>query len=109
MDNDQLLKIILERFDSTDKQFANIDKQFKEMANNTDTQFKEVLNSIDAQFKEVLSRLDNIERSQQDDVKGTLKLISKKVDGIIYDIEYLSEKTGRHDIKINNLEKRIQS
>jgi len=80
MENDQLLKIILERFDR-----------------------------VDIQFKEVLNRLENIEKSQQEDVKGTLNLISKKVDSIIYDIEYLSEKTGKHDIKINSLEKRIQS
>ena len=80
MENDQLLKIILERFDR-----------------------------VDIQFKEVLNRLENIEKNQQEDVKGTLNLISKKVDSIIYDIEYLSEKTGKHDIKINSLEKRIQS
>lgn len=43
MDNEQLLKIILERFDK-----------------------------VDSQFKEVLSRLDQIEKSQQEDVKGTL-------------------------------------
>ncbi|MDG5787422.1 hypothetical protein QA612_07935 [Evansella sp. AB-P1] len=80
MDNEQLLKIILERFDN-----------------------------VDLQFKEVLNRLDRIEKSQQEDVKGTLNLISKKVDGIIYDVEFLSAKTGKHDTKINSLEKRIQS
>ncbi|UFT98305.1 hypothetical protein KO561_13985 [Radiobacillus kanasensis] len=80
MDNDQLLRIILERFDK-----------------------------MDLQFKEVLNRLDSIEKSQQDDVKGTLHLISKKVDNILYDVDYLSEKTGKHDTKINNLEKRVQS
>ncbi|MBM7663522.1 hypothetical protein JOC85_004400 [Bacillus mesophilus] len=80
MDNEQLLKIILERFDK-----------------------------VDLQFKEVLHRLDSIERSQQEDVHGTLNLISKKVDGVMYDVEYLSEKTGKHDTKINSLEKRIQS
>ncbi|OIJ14556.1 hypothetical protein BKP35_06675 [Anaerobacillus arseniciselenatis] len=80
MDNEQLLKIILERFDK-----------------------------VDSQFEEVLSRLDQIEKSQQEDIKGTLYLISKKVDGIKYDVDYLSEKTGKHDTKINSLEKRIQS
>ncbi|WP_096199955.1 exotoxin beta-grasp domain-containing protein [Bacillus sp. FJAT-45350] len=80
MDNEQVLKIILERFDK-----------------------------VDLQFKEVLNRLDKIEKSQQEDVKGTLHLISKKVDGIMYDVDYLSEKTGKHDTKINSLEKRIQS
>lgn len=80
MENEQLIKIILERFDK-----------------------------VDLQFKEVLHRLDSIERSQQQDVQGTLNLVSKKVDGIIYDVEYLSEKTGKHDTKINSLEKRIQS
>lgn len=80
MENEQLLKIILERFDK-----------------------------VDLQFKEVLHRLDSIERSQQQDVQGPLNLVSKKVDGIIYDVEYLSEKTGKHDTKINSLEKRIQS
>ncbi len=80
MENEQLLKIILERFDH-----------------------------VDLQFKEVLNRLDQIEKSQQEDVKSTLHLISKKVDSVIYDIDYLSEKTGKHDTKINSLEKRIQS
>lgn len=80
MDNQQLLKIILERFDK-----------------------------VDHQFKEVLNRLDQIEKSQQEDVNGTLHLISKKVDGIMYDVDYLSEKTGKHDTKINSIEKRIQS
>lgn len=80
MENEHLLKIILERFDK-----------------------------VDLQFTEVLDRLSQIEKSQQEDVKGTLHLISKKVDGIKYDIDYLSEKTGKHDTKINSLEKRIQS
>ncbi|OIJ15219.1 hypothetical protein BKP35_05060 [Anaerobacillus arseniciselenatis] len=80
MDNEQLLKIILERFDN-----------------------------VDLQFKEIISRLERIEKSQQEDVKDTLHLISKKVDGIMYEVDYLSEKTGKHDSKINSLEKRIQS
>ncbi|UTW69267.1 hypothetical protein KHA80_20545 [Anaerobacillus sp. HL2] len=80
MDNEQPLKIILERFDK-----------------------------VDSQFEEVLPRLDQIEKSQQEDVKGTLYLISKKVDSIKYDVDFLSEKTGKHDTKINSLEKRIQS
>ncbi len=80
MNNEQLLKIILDRFDK-----------------------------VDLQFKEVLTRLDSIEKNQQEDVKGTLNLISKKVDSILYDVDYLSEKTGKHDTKINSLEKRIQS
>ncbi|OIJ18302.1 hypothetical protein BKP45_12030 [Anaerobacillus alkalidiazotrophicus] len=79
-DNEHLLKIILERFDK-----------------------------VDLQFDEVLSRLGQIEKSQQKDVKDTLYLISKKVDGIKYDVDYSSEKTGKHDTKINSLEKRIQS
>lgn len=54
MDNEQLLKIILERFDN-----------------------------VDLQFKEVISRLERIEKSQQEYVKGTLHLILKKVDGIM--------------------------
>ena len=80
MNNEQLLKIILERFDK-----------------------------VDFQFKEVLNRLDRIEESQQEDVNGSLHLIAKKVDGIRYDVDYLSENTGKHDTKINSLEKRIQS
>ncbi|WLR57258.1 exotoxin beta-grasp domain-containing protein [Mesobacillus subterraneus] len=87
MDNEQLLKIILDRFDKVDQRF----------------------NEVDHQFKEVLTRLNRIEESQQEDVKGTLQLISKKVDGIRFDVDYLSEKTGKHDTKINSLEKRIQS
>ncbi|WP_338780056.1 hypothetical protein [Metabacillus sp. FJAT-52054] len=80
MENEQLLKAILERFDK-----------------------------VDQQFSEVLQRLDSIEKSQQEDIKGTLNLINKKVDGITYDVDYLSEKTGKHDTKINSLEKRFQS
>ena len=87
MDNEQLLKIILDRFDKVDQRF----------------------NEVGHQFKEVLTRLNRIEESQQEDVKGTLQLISKKVDGIRFDVDYLSEKTGKHDTKINSLEKRIQS
>jgi hypothetical protein len=87
MNNEQMLKIILERFDKVDQRF----------------------NVVDHQFTEVLTRLDRIEESQQEDVKGTLQLISKKVDGIRFDVDYLSEKTGKHDTKINSLEKKIQS
>ncbi|MFN7252413.1 MAG: hypothetical protein ACK4M9_16780 [Anaerobacillus sp.] len=108
MDNEQLLKIILERFDNLDLQFNNVDRQFK----NIDSQFKNIdshLNNVELQFKVVLSRLDRIEKSQQEDVKDTLHLITKKVDRITYDVDYLSEKIGKHDTKINSLEKRIQS
>lgn len=64
---------------------------------------------VDLQFEKVFKRLDSIELSQQEDVKGTLNLISKKVDNILYDVDYLSKKTGKHDTKINSLEKKIQS
>ncbi|WP_106495970.1 hypothetical protein [Lentibacillus sp. Marseille-P4043] len=86
MDNEELLKIILERFDKIDRQFDKVDNQFIK---------------VDGQFKEVLQRLDKIEKSQQEDVKGPLNLISRKVDGIMYDVDYLSEKTGKHDTKLN--------
>lgn len=71
MDNDQLLRIILERF-----------------------------SKVDLQFKEVLNRLDSIEKSQQDDMKGTLHVISKKVDNILYDVDYLSEKQVNMILKL---------
>ncbi len=80
MENEQLLKIIIERFDK-----------------------------VDQQINEVLQRLEVIEQGQQEDIKGALTLINKKVDSITYDIDYLSEKTGKHDTKINSIEKRIQS
>ncbi|MFT9596307.1 hypothetical protein [Mesobacillus sp.] len=69
MNSEQLLKIILDRFDKVDQRF----------------------NEVDHQFKEVLTRLDSIGESQQEDVRGTLQLISKKVDGIRVDVDYLSE------------------
>lgn len=69
MNSEQLLKIILDRFDKVNQRF----------------------NEVDHQFKEVLTRLDRIGESQQEDVRGTLQLISKKVDGIRVDVDYLSE------------------
>ncbi|WNF37398.1 hypothetical protein RJD24_02740 [Bacillaceae bacterium IKA-2] len=54
---------------------------------------------VDLQFEKVFKRLDNIELSRQEDVKETLNLISKKVDNILCDVDYLSKKTGKQDIK----------
>lgn len=101
MNNEQMLKIILDRFDRVDLQLKEVDQRFKEVGLR--------FNEMDLQFNEVLTRLDRIEDSQQEDVKGTLQLISKKIEGIMYDVDYLSAKTGKHDTKINSLEKRIQS
>jgi archaellum component FlaC len=108
MNTEHMLKIILERFDKVDEQLKEVDQRF----NGVEQRFNKVdqrFNEVDHQFKEVLTRLDRIEESQQGDVKGTLQLISKKIDGIRFDVDYLSEKTGKHDTKINSLEKRIQS
>lgn len=70
MDNEQILKIMIERFDK-----------------------------IDQQFNEVFQRLDRIERNQQEDIKGTLTLISKKIDAATYEPEYVSGRAGKHVLR----------
>jgi septation ring formation regulator EzrA len=126
MENNEILKAILDQFDKVDKKFDaldkkmdQLDKRFEQSFNEVDTRFNEVdtrfnvvdkkFNVVDKKLEEVILRLDNIEKNQQEDFKATLNLIIKKVDNLTYDIDYLSEKTGKHDTKINSLEKRIQS
>ena len=52
-------------------------------------------------FKHIESQLDHQQR--------TFQVVSDEMRGINIDIEYSSEKTGKHDTEINNLNRRIQS
>ncbi|GGD13993.1 hypothetical protein [Pontibacillus salipaludis] len=52
-------------------------------------------------------RFDRIEYAQQHDSKAMLDIIDQKVSRTRVDVDYLSEKTGVHDVKLNNLAKRL--
>lgn len=101
MDNEQMLKVIMDLMDKMDKRFDALDNRLDGMDQRFDT--------MDITLEIMDEKLDRIERGQQEDIQSMLKLINGNVDRISYELDYLSEKTGRHDTKINTLEKKIRT
>ncbi|WP_289140489.1 hypothetical protein [uncultured Brevibacillus sp.] len=59
-----------------------------------------------AKIKEAVFRLED---SQPQDIRALLESMSGKLDSFRYDMEFIVEKQAIQDMKINRIEKRIQS
>lgn len=59
-----------------------------------------------AKIKEAVFRLED---SQPQDIRALLESMSGKLDSFRYDMEFIVEKQAMQDMKINRIEKRIQS
>jgi hypothetical protein len=70
-----------------------------------DGDLNEYRQEVKNEFKQVNEKLDRIEAGQPDDIKAILKQIDKHTRNLTYDIEYLAEKVGKHDVTINRIEK----
>lgn len=58
------------------------------------------------EIKEAVFRLED---SQPQDIRALLESMSGKLDSFRYDMEFIAEKQAMQDMKINRIEKRIQS
>ncbi|MBC9785345.1 hypothetical protein GJ688_16410 [Heliobacillus mobilis] len=56
--------------------------------------------------KEIHRRLDRMERSQEDDIVGMLKTISRKIDDLQEDQRSMTAIIGEHEVKIRTLSRR---
>ena len=107
----QLMSQMDKRFDQMDKRFEQIDQRFDLI----DTRFDKVENDI-KELKEVVSDNQTENRSHFKHIESTLdqqqstfQVVAEEIRGVKIDIEFLSQKTGKHDAEINNLNQRIHN
>lgn len=79
-------------------------------------EYLELLKQGQARLEEKMDNLSSETRSgfkhveeNLEEHKEIFKLVSGQMKHLQIDIDYLSEKTGKHDAKLNSIEKRIQS
>jgi adenylosuccinate lyase len=63
--------------------------------------FKHLYQFLDLKFKEIHERLDRIESNSNEDVVALLKQIEKQTKTLSFDVEYLAEKVGKHEMILN--------
>lgn len=90
-------KLIKQLMEQMNKRFDTLEQGMKELKEEIDN--TQIENR--SYFKHIESQLEQQQR--------TFQVVSDELKGMKIDIEYLSEKTGKHDAEINNLNRRIQS
>lgn len=90
-------EILKQLMDQMNIRFDNLDQNMKDLKQQMNH------NQIEnrSYFKDIESRLD--------EQQSTFQVVSDEMGRIKIDIAYLSEKTGRHDTEINNINKRTKS
>ncbi|GGK35262.1 hypothetical protein GCM10010965_30340 [Caldalkalibacillus thermarum] len=64
--------------------------------------------SIDNLATEMRSHFRHLETNIEQHYKA-FGVVSEKIRNIEYSVDFLGEKTGRHDMEINNIQKKLQS
>ena len=90
-------EILKQLMDQMNIRFDNLDQNMKDLKQQMNH------NQIEnrSYFKDIESRLD--------EQQSTFQVVSDEMGQIKIDIAYQSEKTGRHDTEINNINKRTKS
>lgn len=94
--------IVEQRFDKVEKRFEAVDKRFESVEKRFDS-IEKRFDKVDADLTEVKERLAKIELAQPDDIKGILTHIEKSTESLTKDVDYLSEKVGKHDLFFDRL------
>ncbi|MBM7605364.1 septation ring formation regulator EzrA [Metabacillus crassostreae] len=99
-----------EKFESIDRRFANveekfesIDRKFTKLENNQ----QHIITTIENHASEFRSHFVKIE-TELEQHREAFSIYAADVHKIRTDIDYLSSKTGIHDTKLNNIEKRLE-
>lgn len=92
---------VMEYLAKMDKNMNEGFKQIGERFDKVDRRF----NQMDEQFKQVNERLNRIESEQPQTVLGLLEHIKTNTDNINKDIDFLSNKVARHDLKLNRFDR----
>ena len=92
-----------ERFESIDKRFESFDRRFT----NLEKSQQQLVTTIENQASEFRSHFVKIE-TELDQHREAFSIYAADVHKIRTDIDYLSSKTGIHDTKLNNIEKRLE-
>ena len=115
---DQGFEQVEQRFDQMDKRFEQVDKRFEQMDqgfDKIDTRFDKVENDIE-ELKKVVSDNQTENRSHfkhiestLDQLQSTFQVVVKEINAVKIDTEFLSRRTGKHDVEINNLNQRTHN
>lgn len=94
MEMEDKLNLILSKLEGLEKGQSSIQHEVAEMK-------QEV-----SEIKQAVFRL---EESQPQDIRAMLERINRKIDSFKVDLDYIAEKQAIQDMKINRIEKQIQS
>lgn len=83
----------------------NNDEMFQMLLN----EVKSIKQEMNNRFDKVEAQLHRMEESQQQDVTGTLKLIDKRLNNIVYDLDYINKQAADQNLIINRLQKQMES
>lgn len=72
-------------------------------------EIKSVKQEMNNRFDKVEAQLHRREESQQQDVMRILKLIAKRLNNIVYDLDYINKQAADQNLIINRLQKQIES
>lgn len=65
--------------------------------------------SIQQELAEIKQAVFRLEESQPQDIRALLERMERKIDNFRIDVEFIAEKQAAQDMKINRIEKQIQS
>ncbi|MGN7398094.1 hypothetical protein [Peribacillus frigoritolerans] len=78
-------------------------KAIQEMSKNINDRFDLLERQVSEGFRDVNARLDKAEGNTNEDIIAILKQIESNTKGLSYDIDYLAEKVGKHELELNRL------
>lgn len=70
---------------------------------------EETQDRMENDITEIKASVKRIEENEPQEVLSLLRIMNRKMDYVAIDVEYLKEKTGKHDVEINRLNKLTQS
>ncbi len=65
--------------------------------------------SIQQEVAEIKQAVFRLEEGQPQDIRAMMERMERKLDSFRIDVEYIAEKQATQDMKINRIEKQIQS
>ncbi|MZP30643.1 hypothetical protein GTO91_13060 [Heliobacterium undosum] len=90
-----------------DNEFQNLVLQeLRDLKDGQQRLESEIRGEINSLKQEMSRRFDRLERSQEDDIKGMLKTINRKIDDVQEDQRSITAIIGEHEVKLRSLSRR---
>ncbi|MGG1658627.1 hypothetical protein [Brevibacillus sp. NRS-1366] len=108
MEMDAKLNLILLKLEGLEKGQDSLHQEVKKI-NEEVTEIKQEVTEIKQEVTEIKQAVIRLEESQPQDIRALLESMAGKIDSFRYDVEFIAEKQAMQDLKINRIEKQIQS